>query len=422
MDYDYDFIIVGCGVFGLSTALELTKTNCKILALDAYPVPSEYSAANDFNKIIRIEYSDEVSAKLAVEALQYWENDPLYTKNYRKTGRLTLTPGDPTSDRSEYERKSFEILSKLGVNQKMVKINKASDVGKYIKEFANNNLPQDIISTYNYECGTGLSGKALVSVYEAAKAKGVNFKFGDDGRVTSVGDNHIRVKSGKKFSAGKVIVTAGAGTGLIVPLDNQTKVFGTFVTHIQLNDEEYERYKNIPIFFSAQYGYFFPPDEDLHQIKIGVTTCDAYGEINHPFEAGKTLRAPRYSVDHPEEVLPEKHYKDIKTLLHLVVPDLANHKLVGNKTCWIADSCDSYFLIDNCPYYKDVLVATGDSSHSFKFLPTIGKYITQKLNGSLDKKLDSLWSWKVNPSFASGKNAKSRLPRPHYNTELIPKL
>lgn len=412
---NYDVVIVGCGVFGLSSALELAKQGKKVLALDAYPVPSSLSAANDYNKIIRVEYSDEVSAKLAVEALEMWENHPLYQKSYVKTGRLTLSPVDGGSARSEYELKSFKVLEKLGVKQNMEKITNTKQLAEKIPLFGNNNLPAKFNSTYNYDCGTGLSAQALKLVYEEAVSKGVHFVFGDDGRVTDIKSGQVSVKTGKTYHGSKILVTAGASTGLITPLDNQTKVFGTFVTHIKLTPQEYEKYKNIPIFFSAEHGYFFPPDKETHHIKIGVTTCDAYSEVNHPFEPGKKLRVPMYTVDHPNAILPQSHEADIKRLLLLVVPELADHKLVDSKTCWIADSCDSYFLIDESPYYKDVYVATGDSSHSFKFLPTIGRYITQKMNGSLDSSLEKLWSWKVNPSFADGKNAKSRTPRPHYD-------
>ncbi|EGV60402.1 FAD-dependent oxidoreductase [Yamadazyma tenuis] len=418
-DYDYDVLVVGCGVFGLSTCLELSKQGHKVLGLDAYPVPSELSAAKDYNKIIRVEYPDELSAKLAVEALRCWENDELYKPYFVKSGRLTLTPGDSTSIRSQYENKSLEILAKLGVTQSFEKLTTPKQVADTISHFKKNNLPAKFNSTYNADCGTGLSADALKAVYERATTSGAQFVFGDDGRAVSIKSNEVRVKSGKIFTAKKIVVTAGASTGLIIPLDNQTKVFGTFVTHIKLTDAEYEKYKDMPIFFSAEYGYFFPPDKVDHVIKIGVTTCDAWAEIDHPFEAGNKLRAPRYTVDHPNETFPLGHEKDIKVLLNLVVPELADHELVDSKVCWIADSCDSYFLIDECPYYKDVIVATGDSSHAFKFLPTIGKYISQKVNGALPADLSETWKWRSNPSFDNGANTKSRFPRPHYNLEEI---
>lgn len=413
----YDIVIVGCGVFGLSTALTLSTKGLKVLALDAYPIPSELAASKDYNKIIRVEYKDELTAKLAIEAMEYWKRDKLFSPWYVRSGRLTLTPADKDSSRSKYEQKSLDLLKRLGAAQRIVEVNTPEQAGLIAKEFKQNNLPSSFNATFNYDCGVGLSSDSLKAVYNEVKKRGVEFIFGDSGYVTGISSHQVKVKSGDVYKAKKIIVTAGAGTGLIVPLDNQTKVFGSFVTHVKLTNDEYNRYKDMPIFFSAEYGYFFPPDRDNHMIKIGVTTCDAYSELDHPFEPGKKIRAPRYSIYHPEETFPVDHEKDIKKLLHLVVPELAYHDLVHSKTCWIADSVDTHFLIDKSPYHEDVYIATGDSGHAFKFLPNIGKYIVRRIEGTLNKELSELWKWKKNPSFAEEKNAQSRVPRPHYNLE-----
>jgi sarcosine oxidase / L-pipecolate oxidase len=53
-------LIVGAGAFGLSTALHLSQngySNITVLEQDD-EVPSRYSAANDLNKIMRVEYED----------------------------------------------------------------------------------------------------------------------------------------------------------------------------------------------------------------------------------------------------------------------------------------------------------------------------------------------------------------------------
>lgn len=48
-----NIIVVGCGAFGLSTALHLARRGFKnVLAFGTHPVPSPVSASNDINKII----------------------------------------------------------------------------------------------------------------------------------------------------------------------------------------------------------------------------------------------------------------------------------------------------------------------------------------------------------------------------------
>lgn len=49
-----------------------------------------------------------------------------------------------------------------------------------------------------------------------------------------------------------------------------------------------------------------------------------------------------------------------------------------------------------CPYpdTRNLFVATVGSNHGFKFLPIIGKYVADMLEGNLGKDLRELWAWK----------------------------
>lgn len=61
-------LIVGGGTFGLSTAYHLAKSGYKnVTVIDKSEfLPSEASAGNDLNKIIRAEYEDPWYAGLAL--------------------------------------------------------------------------------------------------------------------------------------------------------------------------------------------------------------------------------------------------------------------------------------------------------------------------------------------------------------------
>ena len=64
-------LIIGGGTFGLSTAYHLAKAgyqNVTVLDKSEF-LPSEASAGNDFNKIIRAEYEDPWYADLALVRL-----------------------------------------------------------------------------------------------------------------------------------------------------------------------------------------------------------------------------------------------------------------------------------------------------------------------------------------------------------------
>lgn len=57
-------------------------------------------------------------------------------------------------------------------------------------------------------------------------------------------------------------------------------------------------------------------------------------------------------------------------------------------------SKDINFRICPHPNAKNLYIATVGSNHGFKFLPVIGKYVADMLEGKLSPGYAELWSWK----------------------------
>lgn len=55
---------------------------------------------------------------------------------------------------------------------------------------------------------------------------------------------------------------------------------------------------------------------------------------------------------------------------------------------------DLNFRVCSYPNTKNLFVATVGSNHGFKFLPIIGKYVIDMLEGKLSEDYKELWSWK----------------------------
>lgn len=58
------------------------------------------------------------------------------------------------------------------------------------------------------------------------------------------------------------------------------------------------------------------------------------------------------------------------------------------------DTRDVNFRICAFPNTKNLYIGTGGSGHGFKFMPIIGKYIADMLEGKLDKEYAELWKWR----------------------------
>jgi sarcosine oxidase/L-pipecolate oxidase len=79
----------GGGTMGSSTALHLIRSGynpANITVLDVYPIPSSQSAGHDLNKIMSIRIRNKPDALLSVEALDMWNNDPLFSPFFHNTG------------------------------------------------------------------------------------------------------------------------------------------------------------------------------------------------------------------------------------------------------------------------------------------------------------------------------------------------
>lgn len=80
----------------------------------------------------------------------------------------------------------------------------------------------------------------------------------------------------------------------------------------------------------------------------------------------------------------------------------------GSRICWDAITPTQDFLISEHPECPNLWLATGGSFHAWKFLPTLGKYIVQLLEGKLSSDLTERWHWD-RPEMHDGKNEQRRM-------------
>ncbi|KAJ4130473.1 hypothetical protein NW754_009526 [Fusarium falciforme] len=76
------------------------------------------------------------------------------------------------------------------------------------------------------------------------------------------------------------------------------------------------------------------------------------------------------------------------------LPDLRDRKIVDRAMCWCTDTADANLLICEHPKWKNLILATGDSGHTFKLLPNIGKHVVELLEGILPQQLAESWRWR----------------------------
>ncbi|TVY82273.1 L-pipecolate oxidase [Lachnellula suecica] len=400
MDLDSSIIIIGAGTWGCSTALHLARRGYKnVIVLDRFPVPSPISAGNDINKIVEegsFSSSDDpededVSNILLDLATKGWISDPLFTPFYHDTGYIVCahTPAGleqlTTHEGITPSSTDFEWLSTPA-------------------DFRATMPPGVLTGSFpGWKGGFKRKGAgwvfargALVAAYEEASRLGVIFITGPDGDVKSLlssPDGAItgaETASGSKYTADTTILAAGATAPQLLDMKDQLRPTAWTLAHIKMSKEECALYKNLPVLFNIESGFFMEPDATNGELKI----CD-----EHP---GYTsfLPATKTSIPFSKHQIPLEAETRVREFLADTMPQLKDRPFSFARICWCADTPDRNFLICRHPEKKNLVLAVGGSGHGFMHITSVGGFVVDEMEGVLDARLKKAFRWRPETAIA----------------------
>ncbi|GLI82053.1 hypothetical protein PoHVEF18_010453 [Penicillium ochrochloron] len=397
-------VVGGGGTMGSSTALHLLRsgyTSSNITVLDVYPIPSAQSAGHDLNKIMSIRLRNAPDLQLSLEALDMWKNDPLFKSFFHQVGMIDCSSSD---EGIASLRRKYQSLLDAGIS--LEKTNFWLDSENEILEKAPQFTREQIKGWKGVFCGDGgwlAAAKAINAIGEFLRQQGVNFGFGGAGTfkrplfatdgVTCVG---VETTDRTQYFADKIVLAAGAWSPTLIDLKDQCVSKAWVFAHIQLTPQEAAEYKNAPVVYDGEYGFFFEPNE-----RGVIKVCDEFPGFSHfkehqPYGASspKLISVPRSHAKHPTDTYPDASEETIRKAIARFLPRFTDKELFNRSMCWCTDTADANLLICEHPQWKNFILATGDSGHSFKLLPNIGKHIVELLEGSLSQELAKEWRWR----------------------------
>jgi len=358
----YDFLIVGAGIFGVTTAIELRRKGYTTGLLNPDTIPHSQAASTDISKVVRMEYGSSLDyMKMADRCIDGWKewNDLFNTRLYHETGFLLLCKNNMEAAHQPFEYGSYHNLIKCGHRPQRLdekSITKHYPVfrpGAYVDGF------------FHARAGFAEAGRAIAVLTDYARQLGVavhehqtadRFQH-SGGKITGA-----VTMEGSRFQAEHTIVCAGASTPYLIPeLQKVMRVTGHPVFHLQPPATDAFNLSNLPVFAAdisntGWYGFPVHPTEGV--IKIA----------NH----GKGLEL------HPEKdervVLPEDHQK-LHRFLTDTFPLLSEQPVLFTRRCVYTDTLDGHFWIDRHPEMDGLTVGTGGSGHGYKMGPLLGKLI-----------------------------------------------
>ncbi|TVY32263.1 L-pipecolate oxidase [Lachnellula subtilissima] len=397
------YLIIGGGVFGASTAYYLSKSHpdASIVLLDRSPsFPCSLAASHDFNKIIRADYGNPFYCQLAVEAREAWKSDSLFKPFYYESGMVVL------EDTGLGRRiiKNYEDL-KVKSNISMIQPNELKALYSGLFEDTDYQGVGDVF--INHSSGWAKATPALQAVISASVENGVKYVQGDIEGLTfnESGDcTGARTQDGRVLLADKVILSTGAGTAKLLAksaprhqeLQSGDRITAAAVVTaiIKLTEEEMEKFRQCPVFIhdiAGVFGQILPPTPD-GLLKFCVDA--SFKNTSWDDASGQMISAPPDSPDQGQHTIPDS----LKNECHRVVKGIfgkvfSNYEFNSFRICWDGITPNQDFIISSHPQCQNLYIATGGSFHGWKFLPIIGKYVVQMLNGELDEGTEKRWAW-----------------------------
>lgn len=433
-------LIVGSGVFGLSTAWALTKrplfADTAITVVDhaGGHFPPADCASVDTSRIIRADYVDAHYTALATAAQQEWwrhqGDDELGGQGRYSESGLVLTADEPAAGAPAagektgmyYTRESWrnvtEYAAKHGYAAERIKVLPDRDALNAC--LGTDTKPGDW-GYLNTLSGWADAAKGMRWLYERVKATGrVEFVDAHVQQLESEGDRVVgaRLADGSVLGADVVVAAAGAWTGELIDLRGRVEATGHVLGYIDISDEELAVLRTQPVALNLSSGLFVMPPRE----RVLKVARHSFGYLNPatvhtalPLSPGRprgpmVASRPATLRDGGPLRLPREADADLRRALRDLVPvkGLETRPWRETRLCWYADTRDGDWLVDWHPGWRGLFVATGDSGHGYKFLPVLGDRVVECMLGR-GGALGAKWRWKeVDDGDAAGREVDGR--------------
>lgn len=398
-------LIVGSGVFGLSTAYAFANrpsfSQTKIMVLDRSAFPSADGSSIDASRIIRADYSDPAYAALAEAAQKEW----------RKQGANQL------GGEGRYTETGLVLVANRGHNGEKYVLGSLDNVQNITRREGDLSAievlhsREEITARVGTGGGTGDWGYAnwrsgwadaeagmrfLRKQAEAMeritfRQATVEYLVKDGRKVTGVA-----LGDGTTIKADLVLLATGAWTAKLVDLRGRAQATGQVLCYVDLTEAEQKRLEKIPVLLSMTTGLFIIPPRN----RVLKVARHGYGysnpcTVNDPKGSGSTITVslPRTKIDDPNLWVPQEGEEACREALREMVPSLGDRLFTQSKICWYTDTPRGDFLITYHPDYDGLFLATGGSGHGYKFLPVIGEKIVDCVEGRCPAEFKEKWAW-----------------------------
>ena len=350
-------LVLGAGVFGLSTALELKRRGYQnISILDRYLPPVPDGSSVDISRVIRSDYASPLYQQMAREAMDGWKSD--YKDCYHHSGFVMLSE----TPRNPYIEATLETTSAGG--NTLEQYTRGNDLKEAYPAIQADLDGLQVV--HNPEGGWAdaeLSIRRLSGLCSLARISFITGPRGTVRRLRQVGSRivGVDVASGEFIPGAQLILCTAAWSNLLLDISHAASASAQPVGFIQLTANEARSLQNTPIMINLSSGVFcFPPTPDTHILKVAQ---HGYGFANDQVTddgSGRTVCSPKRDGNNAQQYfLPDEADATLRRGLSQMVPRFAHYPWLKRRLCWYTDTIEGDFVVDHHPTLAGLFVATG---------------------------------------------------------------
>lgn len=362
-----DILIVGAGVFGVFTAIELARRDYKVTLIESGEIPNPKAASTDISKVVRVEYgADHEYFKMAEASMTQWRkwNEVLNEEVYHEVGFMMLSQNDLDQNRNGYESHSLKLLEHEGFKIERIK------GGEIHRRFPSLSPVRYEEAVFNPRGGYVKSGWAIELLTRYAQSIGVLVLENEAVSQLLIEEDKVKgvqTIKGHKHFADQVVVSAGSHTPYLLPeLQPYFRITGHPIFWLQADKPELFSEDNFPVFMAdiAHTGYYgFPYNKEEGVLKISK---HAAGTIEDP---------------DGERLVTQEEIEDMRAFVKTSFPSLIDAPIKYMRKCLYTDTLDGHYWIDCHPTIKGLTVSTGGSGHGMKMGPELGRITADVVEG-----------------------------------------
>jgi glycine/D-amino acid oxidase-like deaminating enzyme len=342
-------VVVGAGIAGVMTALELARRGEKVELIDRWEPGHPRASSTDYNRIIRaISGRDEFYTRWAGEARLRWMElqAEIGQTLYYECGTLILA----TAGHCAWEDATSETFDKVGV-----------PYHKFTQAEVSARFPQFDASSIGYALYEPQSG--MVMAHRAILAGVDLFKRSTGvvrrGRVTTDADERLLL-DGKPLEADLIVVATGPWMADMFPrtIKPISQIVGINVLYTSTPDGDTAfDFDRMPCWIDHGEGSFGLPSVEGYGVKAAVVIPDTI------------------DLDNDERFAKRETVARTRRYIKKRLPGLVGEKVVDSKFNQIILTPDTHFIVDWHPKHENVLLAGGCSGHLFKHGPVFGDFV-----------------------------------------------